>query len=168
MAAGLGAAGCLVAVGLAAARVGLHRLAGDQRAAWWIAAGCGGLSAAGLGRVSAVGPARGGLAARHTFGSAALVLWAVGAVALVPVLGGSVAHLAKTRHVSGRPWPPSFSTGVFALGAGQVGHLMGVAVITQSGSVAAVVTICLWVLTVAAHLPRVARHLSRQPPGLTT
>lgn len=116
IAAGVGTAGYLLVMGLAAARVAAHRLKGVARAPWWIAAGCGGLSAAALGRASAI--SRGGTGSLHAFGWAALACWAVGSAALIPVLAGSGRYLLRLRRVTGRPpWPPTFSTGVYALGA---------------------------------------------------
>lgn len=151
-AAATGAIGYLCVVGLAAGRIVAHRLGGVPRAPWWIAAGCGGLTAAALGRVSAFDTA-----ALHGFGLVALVFWAIGCAALAPVLAGSVRYVVGLRKVVGRPpWPPTFSTGVLALGALQVSRLNGAASIAHVADVAAVATIGLWVLTVLAHLPRLA------------
>lgn len=154
-AAGAGAIGYLLVVALGAARVLVHGLGGTPLAAWWIAAGCGGLSAAALGRAASLDPAGGGAAALHGFGWAAMACWAVGSVWLVPVLAASLRSLASLRRASGRPpWPPTFSTGVYALGAAQVGHLLVTASITRLADLAAAATIGLWALTVCAHLPR--------------
>lgn len=164
-AAALGAIGYLAVVGLASARLVRHRLGGAARAPWWIAAGCGGLSAAALGRVSAIDPAGGPLAV-HGFGLAALVLWAIGCLALLPVLAGSIRYLARLRRVAGRPpWPPTFSTGVFALGASQVGRLDRAAAVAHVGDVGAVATVCLWGCTVVAHVPGLSRRVGRRRRG---
>ncbi len=165
-AAGLGIVGYLAVMGVAAVRVVVHRVAGVPRAPWWIAAGCGGLSAAAVGRISAVDPLGRGGAILHGSGWVALGCWVVGGIALVPVLAGSLRYLVGLRRLVGRPpWPPTFSTGVYALGAGQVGRLLGNPAIVRVGEVAAVGTIGLWLLTVVAHLPRLARHLPRFPGG---
>lgn len=156
VAAAVGAAGYLVVAGLAGFRVAVYRLNGAARAPWWIAAGCGGLSAAALGRAGAVIGAGTGLAA-PVFGWAALGCWAVASSALVPVLVGSGHYLLGLRRLTGRPpWPPTFSTGVYALGAIQVGRLLHLPSITSLGDAAAIATLCLWGLTVGAYLPRLA------------
>lgn len=155
-----GAVGYLALLGGAAARVAAHRLAGVPRAPWWIAAGCGGLSAAAVGHVAAIDPLAPGAAARHDLGLVALVFWALASAVLVPVIATSIGYLVGLRRLSGRPpWPPTFSTGVYALGAGQAGRLLGSAWITRVGDVAAAATLGLWVLTVLA-------HASRRPPTL--
>ena len=160
-AAGLGVAGYLVVMAVAVVRVAVHRVAGVPRAPWWIAAGCGGLSAAAIGRVSAVDPLGRAGAVVHGSGWVALACWVIGGIALVPVLTGSFRYLAGLRRLIGRPpWPPTFSTGVYALGAGQVGRLLGDPTIVRVGEVAAVGTLALWMLTVVAHLPRLARSPS--------
>lgn len=161
-AAGIGTIGYLLVVSLAAARLRVHGLAGTPRAPWWIAAGCGGLCAAALGRASTVDPAGGG-AVLHAFGWPALACWTVGSVALVPVLAGSVRYLAGVRHVAGwPPWSPTFSTGAYALGAAQVGRLVGSPPITALAGVAAAAAVCLWALTVLAQLSRLGRRLPQR------
>ncbi len=155
---GLGVIGYLVVAGLAGTRLVAHRVDGVPRAPWWIAAGCGGLSAAALGRVGALHPAGGGEEALRILGWVALGLLSIGTVALIAVLTGSVRFVLRIRHLEGRPpWPPTFSTGVYALGASQVGRLLNEPVISRLADAAAVATICLWVITVLAHLPALAR-----------
>lgn len=162
-AAGVGAVGYLLVLGLAAARVAAHGLAGVPRAPWWIAAGCAGLSAAAIGRAGSLLAVGGAAGVLRGFGWAALGFWVVGSVALLPVLAGSARFLARLRRAAGRPpWPPTFSTGVYALGAGQAGGLLHVAAVTRVADGAAVVTVCLWALTVVAHLPVLARLLQRR------
>jgi len=95
------------------------------------------------------------------FGWAALGCWTVASSALVPVLVGSGHYLLGLRRLTGRPpWPPTFSTGVYALGAIQVGRLLHLPSITSLGDAAAIATLCLWGLTVGAYLPR----LGASPP----
>lgn len=151
VAAAVGAAGYLFVFGLAAARVAIHRLNGTARSPWWIAAGCGGLSAAALGRAEAVTRTSSGLL--HTFGWAALGCWIVGSSSLVPVLVGSGRYLLGLRKLTkSPPWPPTFSTGVYALGTIQVGRLLHLASITSLADAAAIATVCLWGFTVSAYL----------------
>ena len=97
--AGMGAVGYLMVLGLAAARFAAHRLGGAPLAPWWVAAGCGGLSAATLGRVSAIDPAGTTAGTLHGFGWAALAFWAAGSVVLVFVLAGGARYLARLRRV---------------------------------------------------------------------
>lgn len=153
---------------LAAARLCAHRLAGAPRSPWWIAAGCGGLSAAALGRVSAALPVGAGAGAFHALGLAALACWSIGGVALVVVLAGSVQFVTRLRRVGGRPpWTPTFSTGVFALGAGQVGRLLGAPAIARTADVCGAVTLCLWVLTVVAYVAALGARVVRVRPAAT-
>lgn len=155
VAAAAGAAGYLVVLGLAAARIATWHLDGMARAPWWIAAGCGGLAAAALGRAGAV--TAGDIGSMHAFGWAALGCWTVGSAALVPVLAGSGRYLMGLRKLTGNPpWPPTFSTGVYALGSIQVGRLLHLPSITSFAGVAAIATVGLWGLTVIAYLPRPA------------
>ncbi len=151
----VGAVSYLLVAGLAAARVAARGVAGTPAAPWWIAAGCGGLSAAAIGRTSEVFPINRGAELLHVFGFAALALWVLGSVALVPVLAGSIRYLARLRHLAGRPsWPPTFSTGVYALGAGQVSRLVGAPIVAAVATAAGAATIFLWVLTLVAYAPR--------------
>lgn len=159
--AGLGAAGYVLVAVLALLRVTARGLDGSARVSWWIAAGCGGLTAAALGRVSAVSPLHGsGLTSG--LGHAALGFWCAGSVLLVPVLAGSASFLIhrarqgrahRGRRPRGRiPWPPAFSTGVYALGAAQAGRLAGLSAVTAAAGVASVATIVLWAFTACSHL----------------
>jgi hypothetical protein len=159
VAAAVGAAGYLIVAGLAGLRVVIYHLDGVARAPWWIAAGCGGLSAAALGRAGAVIGAGTGTPP-PIFGWAAVGCWTVASSALVPVLVGSGRYLLGLRKLTGKPpWPPTFSTGVYALGAIQVGSLLHLPSITSLGDAAAITTLCLWGLTVMAYLPRLVACL---------
>jgi hypothetical protein len=161
--AGMGAVSYLMVLGLAIARFAAHGLSGAPLSPWWVAAGCGGLSAAVLGRVSAVGPGGQAAATLREFGWAALVFWAAGSVVAVFVLAGSARYVARLRRLAGRPpWPPTFSTGVYALGAAQVGRLLGVPWIARFAGVAAAATLGLWALTLVLHFPRVTGRLFRR------
>ncbi len=161
--AGMGAVGYLMVLGLAIARFAAHGLSGAPLSPWWVAAGCGGLSAAVLGRVSAVGPGGQAAATLREFGWAALVFWAAGSVVAVFVLAGSARYVARLRRLAGRPpWPPTFSTGVYALGAAQVGRLLGVPWIARFAGVAAAATLGLRALTLVLHFPRVTGRLFRR------
>jgi hypothetical protein len=161
----IGTLGYLLVLALAAARLAAIGLEGARRAPWWIAAGCGGLSAAALGRAGVVNPLGHGDEILRGFGWAALGLWAAGSAVLVPVVAGSIWYLARLRHIKGRPpWPPTFSTGVYALGAAQAGGLLALRPIVATAGVAAVATVSLWALTAAAYLPaaRQAIAIARQ------
>ncbi len=148
---GLGTVGYPLLVLAAALRVRRTGL-GSPRAPWWISAGCGGLAAATLGRMTAVSPAH-----THALGRASLTAWCLGSVLLLPVLAGSVRHLLALRRPWGAVvWPPTFSTGVYALGARQAGRLTHLPAVTTVGTVAAAATLALWAATTllrAADLP---------------
>lgn len=155
----LGSTLYLLVVGLAVKRIATCGLARSPRSAWWIAAGCGGLSAAALGRVATVVQQTAGATVTvHGLAVMAFGAWAIGCAALVPVLTGSARYLLKLRRLSGRPpWPPTFSTGVFALGARQVGRLNGAPMVTHLADLAAVLTLGFWVTTVLATVPRLVQ-----------
>ncbi|MDA8297586.1 MAG: hypothetical protein M0004_13560 [Actinomycetota bacterium] len=158
----------LLVVGLAVKRIVTCGLAWSPRSAWWIAAGCGGLSAAALGRTATVLQQMGAASAMvHGFAVVAFGMWAIGCAALVPILAASVRYLLRVRHLSGRPpWPPTFSTGVFALGARQVGRLNGATMVTHFADLAAVLTLGFWVTTVLTTAPRLV-HGVRASLGAT-
>jgi hypothetical protein len=155
----VGTASFFVAVGLAGARVAAHGLVGAPRAAWWIVVGCGGLAAAALGEVDRVAPV-GRLAA---FGWAALACWVLASAALVPVGAGSLRHVLGVRRLSGQPpWPPAFSTAVYALGTAQVAALFDLPWAADLARVAAIETLLVWAVTGAL---RVGALASRVHPG---
>lgn len=161
----VGAAGYLAVGGLAALRVALIGVGVRPLAPWWIAAGCGGLTAAAVGRASAVSPFGTSPANAHAFGWVALAFWAVAGAILLPVLAGSIRFLAGLRHPGGHPpWPPTFSTGVYALGAAQAGRLLDLAAVTTVADFAAAATLALWALTVVGRLPALRASL-RVPAG---
>ena len=155
----LGYGAVLILAALRVARSDLGRVAG---APWWIAAGCGGLAAAAVGRLGSAGPWSETSALRHAVGLSAFGLWVVASAVAIPVLIGSAAYLWRLRSLAGHPpWPPTFSTGVYALGATQAGHLLALEPVTSVARLAASATVLLWSLTILAHLPAVTR--SRLP-----
>ena len=169
VAAAVGVAGYwAVAAGatLAVARRGLGH---ERRVLWWIAAGCGGLAAAAVGRVLAAGRAlfpSGVAAAGHVVAGAT---WSVAAVLAVPIVVASVRSLARTRRiVRAAAWPPTFSTAVFALGALATAKMSGVPAVTGVGKVAAGTTLALWAVTAALHASRPLQAARRPGPAETT
>lgn len=155
---GVGFVGYFAVVALAAWRVVRAGVRAQRQAPWWISAGCGGLAAAALGevqRASLLPGATGG------YELAALAVWAAGSVLLVPVLAGSISFLARLRRLGGSPpWPPTFSTAVYALGATQAGRLAGLPEITRVGEVAGVATVVLWLVTAALYGAGLARRVT--------
>lgn len=142
---------------LAAARVRQAGLGRANRAPWWISAGCGGLTAAAAGRVAAgLGPLQ--ALARPDLAWVALVTWAVGSVLLVPILIGS-SYSLWTEHWPPRiaPWPPTFSTGVYALGSDQVGRVWHLQAVSAIGQIAGIATVLFWAATSALHVWYIAR-----------
>lgn len=142
---GLGVAGYLVVIGLSAIRVARDGLAGAPRVTWWISAGCGGLAAAAVGEVqrsTSLG------AQARPYAGAALVLWLIASALLVPILTGSVTHLLRLRRpAASPPWPPTFSTAVYAAGTLHAGRLTHVETVRCLGHVAGLVTVGLWIVT---------------------
>ncbi len=158
----LGVVAYAFVLSLATLRVSRAGMGGTARSPWWISAGCGGLAAACVGRVAQVAP--GGVAPRGGvgpagFAAAALALWAIGTALLVPVLAGSLAYLARWLRPHGSPpWPPTFSTGVYALGAIQAGRLGHLRAVSSLGRAAGLATLGLWAVTAAMHAAWAARR----------
>jgi len=156
---GSGAIGYAAVLVLAAIAFTRSNIANRGRSSWWIVAGCGGLGAAAAGRVRAVVPFAATAASQHAFGWAALGFWAAGTTALVPVLAGSLYFVARIRHLPGAlPWTPTFSTGVYALGAGSLARLFDVPVFSTVAAAAAIAMLSMWTLTVFGRLAAMATH----------
>ncbi len=147
----LGVFGYLTMLVIAAAhlrRVGIPK-PGTPRVSWWVGAGCAGLAAAAIGRTAPQ-------AADHTTmpiaAAAVVVLWAIGSALLIPVLAASVHHLHTTRGQRGiPPWPPTFSMGVYALGASHAGRL-SLPAATILADAAAACTLLFWAYTIGPHV----------------
>ncbi len=170
VAAAVGVAGYWAVAAGAALAVARRGLGQGRRVLWWIAAGCGGLAAAAVGRVLAAGRAlvpSGVAAAGHVVAGAT---WSVAAVLAVPIVVASVRSLARTRRiVRAAPWPPTFSTAVFALGALATAKMLGVPAVTGVGKVAAGATLALWAVTAVLHASRLFPAARRRPgPAETT
>jgi tellurite resistance protein TehA-like permease len=102
----------------------------------------------------------GNAAAVYAFASAVLVLWAVGSALVVPVVVGSLVYLRRLRRLHGSPpWPPTFSTGVYALGADQAGRLGHLQAISAVGRAAGLATVVLWFVTAGLYLAYLSRRL---------
>lgn len=137
------------AVALAAlVRVWRFGLGGVPQAPWWIAMGCAGLAAAALGRV-VQSPGSGW--SLQTFLIRAMVATDLVAVVLcVPVLAiGIVFLLRRCRYRARAPWPPTFSTAVFALGCLATGDILQSAGFRVLGLGAGYATLAFWVVTAA-------------------
>lgn len=149
LACGIGVVSYVAALLAAVVRVGTRGLSGAPRVAWWIVVGCGGLAADALGHVGRVAPF-GGL---QVFGAVALVCWVLASLVLLPVGIASARHLFGLRHLSDRPpWPPAFSTAVYALGTAQVAELFHLPWAAELALVAAVETLLVWVVTSGLHV----------------
>jgi hypothetical protein len=141
-------------VGLAAlARVRRFGLGGVPQAPWWIAMGCAGLAAAALGRVLTVSSPDFPLRAFLTH---AMVVTDIAAVVLcVPVLLRSVVFLLRhCRFRAPAPWPPTFSTAVFALGCLETGDVLPSPLFRAVGLGAVYVTLVFWAVTMAWNVGR--------------
>lgn len=158
---GIGAVTYLAAVIVAVIRVRSEGRFGPPRVAWWIVVGCGGLAADALGHVGRAAPA-GWLSGLAWVG---LACWALASVVLVPVGLASLRHLVGLRHLSGHPpWPPAFSTAVFALGTAQVAGLFDLPWAAGLARIAAVETLVVWLVTSALHVGGIARQLRPASP----
>lgn len=137
----------------AAARLRRHGLSGAPAVAWWIVTGCGGLAALALGRVAATGPAL-----SPVLTVVGLVCGGIATIVLVPVAVGSVRHLSRAlaggtaRRLGRAPWPPAFSSGVYALGCAEMGSAFGWPQAVWIGRVVAVETLVVWAAIAAIHV----------------
>ncbi|MDA8267961.1 MAG: hypothetical protein M0013_06250, partial [Actinomycetota bacterium] len=81
--------------------------------------------------------------------------WSLSAILAVPIVVASLRSLARNRRImSAAPWPPTFSTAVFALGALATGKMLGVPAVSGVGQATAGATLALWVVTAALHASR--------------
>ena len=160
LAAGIGLLGYWVVAVSAALAIPRRGLGHGKRVLWWIAAGCGGLAAAAIGRALSAGGLWPADVVTLAHG-AAIVTWSFAALLVVPILAASMRVLARDRQIErAAPWPPTFSTAVFALGALGTGKMLDLPAVTDVGKVAAAVTLALWAATAALH----ASRLLSSPP----
>lgn len=164
----LGVAAYTIVLGLATVRVCRKSLGGPHRAPWWISAGCAGLAAAAVGQVSRVAPVNipSAVAAAPGFAATAVTLWIAASVLLVPVVALSVAYLTGWRRPEGSPpWPPTFSTAVYALGAIQAGRLGHLHFVGTVGVDAGLATVALWLVTAALYAALAGRWVRHAGAG---
>jgi hypothetical protein len=169
LAAGLGLAGYWVVAASAALAVRRRGLGQGRRVLWWIAAGCGGLAAAATARALSTGGRPWPPAVVDAGHAAAVATWSLAAVLAVPIVVASVSSVARSRRiVRAAPWPPTFSTAVFALGALATGKVMDVPPITSVGKAAAAATLALWAVTAGLHASRLLPSAHRRHPAQMT
>ena len=164
VAVGVGTTGYWAVVLGSAIAIARRGLGDGPRVLWWIAAGCGGLGAAGLARALS---ASGGMWPADVVTlvhGAAIVTWSFAALLAVPIVAASVRSLARSRRIEkAAPWPPTFSTAVFALGALGAGKMLGLPAVTDVGKAAACATLALWAVTAALHASRPLPSSGRRP-----
>lgn len=149
---GLGAIGYAAVLVRVAIAVGTSAIAGHSRTSWWIGAGCGGLGAAAAGRVRVLVPFS-AAASQHALGWTALGLWLIGTTVLVPVLAGSMRFVVRIRRLNGAPsWTPTFSTGVYALGAEVLSRLFDVGAFSAAAAACAAAMLLMWTVTALGRL----------------
>lgn len=146
---------------VAVVRVGEAGL-GSHQSSWWITAGCAGLAAtatADASRGSSVA-----VAAREVLAWSGFGFWVFGSLLLIPLVIASVHHLIVLRRPWGPSvWPPTFSTGAYALGAGQVAMVTGLGSLSALSAVAGTATLLVFACTLvgwfsrAEQLPPAAR-----------
>ena len=163
LAAGIGVAGYWAVAASAALAVSRRGLGQGNRVLWWIASGCGGLAAAAAARALSVGGGPWTADIVATGHVAAVATWSVAAVLAVPIVVASVSSLARSRRiVRAAPWPPTFSTAVFALGTLATGKILEAPTVTSIGRAAAGATLALWAVTAALHASRLLPSAHRQ------
>lgn len=144
----LGVAGYATVLWTAGLRLRRSGLAGISGAPWWIAGGCGGLAAAAIGRAAAVAPVAGWTGGATAPRVAVLALWGVATVVLLPVVAMSLRYLVHRHGPLGPgPWPPTFSTGVYALGTIQVATVWHLTAGGAGADALAAATMVLWAVT---------------------
>lgn len=136
-------------------RVRRFGLGGVPQAPWWIAMGCAGLAAAALGRVLT---SSGSDPSLRTLLTRAMVVTAIAAVILcVPVLVCSAMFLLRRcQFRAPAPWPPTFSTAVFALGCLETGAVLRSPAFRILGLGAGYTTLVFWAVTMAWNVGRAA------------
>lgn len=127
-------------------RIRRFGLGGVPQSPWWIAMGCAGLAAAALGRVIQ-SSMPGSLL--HAFLVVAMLVTAIFAVVLcVPVIVVATKFLfMHCRYCETAPWPPTFSTAVFALGCLGAGEVLHSPIFQILGLAAAYATLVFWAVT---------------------
>ena len=175
--AGIGMAGCSAVAAHAALALACRGLGQGQRVVWWITAGCGGLVAVAAAWVLSAGRLWSTDVVTLAHG-AAIITWSFAALLAVPILAASVHLLARNRRSErAAPWPPTFSTAVFALGALGTGKMVALLAMTDVGKAAAAVTLALWTVVAALHASRLlpsaprrcaARSVGRRGPPQST
>jgi hypothetical protein len=157
-----GTAGYWALMPMAAAGVARHRRETGRAVLWWIWAGCGGLAAACLSKVLSAKGATWAPALRVVLCPVATTTWLAAGVLLVPIVVLSVRFLlGRPKAAPVLPWPPTFSTAVFALGGMDVGVLAGIHPVGIIGKVAGYAALAGWAITAAWNL----RSLSRSQPA---
>ncbi len=116
---------------------------------WWISAGCAGLSSFALAKQ--LSPVHISLS-NTTFAILKFIdtmTWSFGLLLLMPIVWFSLVHLFRLRHFpKSIPWPPTFSTAVFALGSFATGALVRSEWVYDLGVVTGTVALVLWAVTV--------------------
>lgn len=121
-------------------------LRGAPLAPWWISAGCGGLAAAMLARLTGLVPS--GLL-QSLLSGLMIATWIAGTLLLIAVLTGCVGHArtrTRTRGTWRHVWPPVFSTAVYAAGTASVAGLRPLPWLDYLAALAMAATLALWVI----------------------
>ena len=164
-----GTAGYWALMPVAAAGVARHRGATGPAVLWWIWAGCGGLAAACLSKALGAKGATWAPALRAVLSPLATATWIAAAVLLVPIVVVSVRFLlGRPKPAPALPWPPTFSTAVFALGGLDVGVLAGIDPVGTLGKVAGYAALAGWAITAAWNLRSLWLSQPAAPASCTT
>jgi len=177
VAAASGLASYWVVLIAAAAHAKRCSLRGSDRVLWWISAGCGGLAAASAAAVLALRRGAWPTALTATLRWAMGVTWSVAAVLLALIVAESVRNMAPRVVLIARswshwhlleidfrraaPWPPAFSTAVFALGSLGAGEVLHAGAIITVGRTTAIAALVVWAITATWELERLSREVAR-------
>lgn len=130
-------------------RIRRFGISDTKRVLWWISAGCGGLGA--LSAVKQLDSKSVTLAPLITLclRSSAISMWVTGTILLIPIAMRSTRYVFSLNQLpKNTPWPPTFSTAVFALGTLSASTLFQTQFLNAIGTAAGISTIILWIATV--------------------
>lgn len=131
--------------------LGIRRfaLSSTRKVLWWIGAGCGGLGALSTAKQLALRTIEISPTLQHLLRILALTMWSLGTLILIPIALLSIQYLFRLENFpKNAPWPPTFSTAVYALGTITASQLIHSQAVHLIGVAASIITLLLWSCTV--------------------
>lgn len=145
----IGLVGYYLVMALALARLLYRGFPKSHAVLWWISAGCAGLSSFALAKQ--LSPLH--ISLNNTFRQVLrltdTLTWSIGLLLILPIVLMSLIHLLHLKHFpKSIPWPPTFSTAVFALGSFATGALVGSNLLHDLGVITGTIALIMWATTV--------------------